>query len=125
MNHSHYGQTEKTTSFIIVFRPHQRPAWAQTFESEEQFVDCWVNGIFDKSCFANNNIEVSDQPNYDDAVADVGHDLNSLTRLDSAEEVNRYLNEVGYCGAHNKGYTAVTDCARELRWLDEEAEEAE
>ncbi|MGH9930994.1 MAG: hypothetical protein ACREA9_17440 [Pyrinomonadaceae bacterium] len=40
------------TSFIAVFRPHQRPAWAEVYDSEESFCDAWVNGRFARSCNA-------------------------------------------------------------------------
>jgi hypothetical protein len=108
--------------FIIVFRPHITPAWAETFASEQQFVNAWINGAYAKRCSADNAL-ASENPSYQDAVEDVGHDLHNLTRLDNVDEVQRYLNEEDYAGRHNKGYGAVAEAARELGWMPEESEE--
>jgi hypothetical protein len=102
--------------FILVFRPHQRPAWARYFESEDEFVSDWAEGVYDRSCSCNNNLSEEDRElTYDNAFADVAHDLSSLTRLDSAEEANDYINN--YRG-HNKGTHSVIEAASRLGWLD-------
>lgn len=106
---------EKGGMFILVFRPHTRKAWAEAFSSEGQFVTCWLNGYFNLSCFAS-QYEGETRPTYVEAINAVGHDLYCLTRLDSAEEVRRYIHEPGYAGPHNKGYTAAAQCARDIGW---------
>jgi hypothetical protein len=110
------GRTRRNKPFILVFRPHQRPAWARYFESEDEFITDWSNGYFDKSCNCNGEFPPDDvEQDYDSAHADVGHDLHSLTRLDSAEEVHNYINN--YRG-HNKGARSVIDQASYLGWVD-------
>ena len=102
--------------FILVFRPHQRPAWAYAYESEDEFVADWSDGYFDRSCNCNGEFPPDDtERTYDNAFADVAHDLSSLTRIDSAEEANDYINN--YRG-HNKGTHSVIEAASRLGWLD-------
>lgn len=104
--------------FIAVFRPHQRPAWAQVFENEQEFIDAWVNGFFDRSCYANNNLDESESEHtFSNAWSDVGHDLYNLTRLDSAQEVASYLNDRNYAGHHNKALDDVRRCAEAIGWF--------
>lgn len=111
---------QQQTAFIAVFRPHQRPAWAQVFESEQDFVDAWANGYFDASCHANGDLEESEREHtFFNAWHDAGHDLYTLTRLDSAEEVASYLLDREYAGHHNKGLRDVRRCAEELGWIAE------
>jgi hypothetical protein len=102
--------------FILVFRPHRRPAWAESFETEQDFVDAWTDGYYRTLCHAEPD---GDEPlDYEHAFDSVGHDLSGLTRLDSADEVRRYLTESDYAGRHNKGLDAVSVAARELGWLE-------
>ncbi len=106
--------------FILVLRPHQRPAWAEAFDSEEDFISAWANGSYDRSCSCNCNLDEEDQElTYDNAFKDVSHDLSRLTRLDSAEETLRYTNERDYLGHHNKGITSVMQEAKRIGWVDE------
>jgi hypothetical protein len=112
----------KSLPFILVFRPHTTPAWAETFRNEQDFINAWVNGDFTRRCSADGS-DASDEPTFDEAYAAVSHDLHNLTRLDNADEVQRYLSDEGYAGHHNKGYGAVAQAARELGWLHEEPEE--
>ena len=113
------------SDFIVVFRPHQRSAWSTTFTSEQHFLDAWINGEFDSSCFADSgrycreneledeNYELKRPLTFDDAWSDVRHDLHTLTRIDSREEYEAYIASPG----HNKGYSSVRACAQELGWL--------
>lgn len=100
--------------FIIVFRPHQMPATAFAFRSEADFLRNHINYGKPSSDF-----DAIENPTYDDAIEDAGRDLSRLTRLDSAEEVARYLADHNYCGHHNKGYSAVMKAAEELGWMPE------
>jgi len=132
-------ETSTKTPFILVFRPHQRPAWADSFDSESQLIDAWANGEFERACFAKPSSEtipcaacdgegcdacdgngctwIDEEMTIDNALASLGHDLHGLTRLDSAEEVDRYLREPDYCGRHNRGEGAVRRAAKTLGWL--------
>lgn len=106
--------------FIAVFRPHQRPAWAEWYSSEDEFLALYRNRVFARLCFAEPLPDES--PDFDAAWEDVGHDLSRLTRLDSAEEVEHYLaHEQG----HNSGRSAVAACAREIGWCTDDEEEEE
>lgn len=110
---------QQQTPFIAVFRPHQRKAWAQVFDTEQEFIDAWANGHFDASCHCNNDLEEAElERTFANAWSDVGHDLHALTQLDSAEEVARYLGGCDYYGRHNKATGEVERCARELGWID-------
>jgi hypothetical protein len=114
------GETMNATPFILAFRPHRRPAWADSFESEAELIDAWQSGQYDRECFANNNLSDEERaPTIENALAAVGHDLHALTRLNSAEECRRYLGERNYAGHHNKGYAEVSEAARELGWLED------
>lgn len=118
------AQQQQQTAFIAVFRPHQRPAWAQVFENEQAFIDAWANGYFDRSCHANGDLEESEREHtFYNAWHDAGHDLYSLTRLDSAEEVASYLSDRQYAGHHNKGLGQVRRCAEELGWIVDESDD--
>jgi hypothetical protein len=110
---------------ILVFRPHQSPAWAVSCRDKQDVVNDFLNDRFDVAAL---NAPCDDEA-FDriEAAADVdekfsiaceiiGHDLNSLAVLESADEVFRYINERDYAGQHNKGLNAVTECARELGW---------
>ena len=110
------------TAFIAVFRPHQRRAWAQVFDSEQSFTDAWANGHFDRSCHCNgdNLTEEEREMTFDNAVADAKHDLHTLTFLDSAEEAESYLTDRNYAGHHNKAVGEVRRCAEELGWIKSE-----
>lgn len=119
-------------SFILVFRPHQRPAWAATYNEEDDLVSAFQRGAFATSCHAPCTAEEIDamdgktpDEQYAIAFESVGHDLNCLTRLDNPDEVERYLNERDYCGHHNKGCSAVAVEARELGWIVDEPDEDE
>ena len=119
--------------FILVFRPHQRPAWATHYDCESDFVDAFLNDNFARSCNAEctgDDLDAlsaceTDDDKYQVAFERVGHDLSALTRLDSAEEVGRYFIENDYCGRHNKGHEAVEREAREIGWGCEESEVVE
>jgi hypothetical protein len=107
--------------FILVFRPHQRPAWAQSFKSNEEFIKAWRNGDFDQSCSTNRDLSKEDQePTYNNAYSDVGHDLALLTRLHSADEARKYLMHSNLLGRHNKGIGSVLKVAVELGWVPED-----
>jgi hypothetical protein len=109
--------------FILVFRPHRSPAWAEAFESEEDFISNWANGYYDKSCACNNNLsEDESEHTYENAFADARHDLHSITRLESKEEVLRYINDEKYYGSHNKGVDSAWKAAVQLGWLEDESE---
>jgi len=82
--------------FVIVFRPHQRPAWAETFDSEEEFVDRFKANSF-KWCNAEytgkdaDEMEGMNESQQFAYVFDrVAHVVNALTRLDDADDVERY-----------------------------------
>lgn len=110
---------EDSTAFILVFRPHQRPAWADAFDCDQEFVDAWVNGEYDRSCSANNNLEDPEQEaNYENAITDCGHDLHNVTRLDSELEVKDYLAS----RQHNMGISSVIKASKRLGWNVEDAE---
>ena len=113
---------------ILVFRPHRSPAWAATFADKQELVDDFLNDMFDSAGLN----AACDQATFDRimATADsarrcelalevIGHDLHSLTTLETVGECVRYLAERDYAGQHNKGLNAVTACARELGWLEE------
>lgn len=118
--------------FLLVFRPHQRPAWCHSYDSEDEFIISLQRDNFARNCHADYDVETrdamasatSDDERYRVAFERVGHDLNSLTRLDSADEVTRYLCERDYCGHHNKGYAAVESAAREIGWMDDDSDAA-
>ena len=38
--------------FILVFRPHQRAAWAVSYDIEQDFIAQSLNDAFDRSCHA-------------------------------------------------------------------------
>lgn len=100
--------------FIVVFRPHQRPAWAEAYNSEDVFIRQWQNGSFDRSCFCNNNLsEEASRPTFENAWDDAGHDLHAITRLDSVAEVRAYLKNPG----HNPALSDVRQAAADLGWL--------
>jgi hypothetical protein len=104
--------------FILVFRPHQRPAWAYGYHSENAFVSDWANGVYDRSCSCNNDLSEEEQElTYDNAFTDAAHDLHCLTRLDSAEE---FMNYVQNDRGHNKGVNSVIKEARRLGWIADE-----
>lgn len=106
--------------FIAVFRPHQGPARAEWFEGEAEFLWGYCNGAFARNFFAEPRPD--ELPDFDAAWEDVGHDLSSLTRLDSAEEVRNYIeNERG----HNPGLAAVAACARQIGWYTDDDDEEE
>jgi hypothetical protein len=106
-------------SFILVFRPHQRPAWAESFESDDEFVRGWQNGFYDRSCSANYDLTDQEQePTYENAIRDCGHDLHCITRLDSSEEVEAYLES----RQHNMARTDVSKEAKRLGWMIEDDE---
>jgi hypothetical protein len=107
------------SSFILVFRHHQLPADAVAYQSEQEFTTAYDNGQFDKSC-ACSSWQRDENATYDEAIDDAGHDLHQLTRLDSAGEVHRYVDDRGYCGQHNKGISSVISAAKELGWWPEE-----
>lgn len=52
-------------------------------------------------------------------MASIGHDLHGVTRLDSADEVQRYLSDPNYAGRHNRGVDSVNHAAKSLGWIDE------
>lgn len=119
-------------SFMLVFRPHQRPAWAAAYNEDDDFVSAFQRGAFASSCHAPCTGEDDDEmagktpeQQYAIAFARVSHDLNCLTRLDDRDEVERYLTERDYCGHHNKGYSAVEAEARDLGWIDDGDHEEE
>ena len=102
--------------FILAFRPHQMPAWAYAYESEDEFVSDWAEGAYDHSCSCNNSLSEEDRElTYENAFDDVRHDLYCLTRLDSADDVTDYLNN--YSG-HNKGTHSIIEAASRLGWVE-------
>ena len=113
-------------SLILVFRPHQSPAWAVSCRDKQDVVNDFLDDRFDVAAL---NAPCDDEA-FDriKATADIdrqceiaaeviGHDLHSLTQLETAEECARYIAERDYAGQHNKGLNAVTECARELGWI--------
>lgn len=118
--------------FILVFRPHQRKAWAKSFNCESDFVDGFLRDYYARSCNADADGETLDamegksqSERYAIAFERVAHDLNCLTRLDDAAEVSRYVDERDYSGHHNKAIDSVEQIAREIGWLERPAEEEE
>lgn len=119
--------------FLLVFRPHQRPAWCYCYNDEDEFVNSFQRDHFARNCNADCDGETmdamaaatSDEARYEIVFERVAHDLNCLTRLDSADEVTRYLCERDYCGHHNKGYASVETAAREIGWLTDDVEDDE
>jgi hypothetical protein len=117
------GNDESQKPFILVFRPHQRPAWACGYHSEDAFVSDWANGAYDRLCSCNNDLSEEEQElTYDNAFADAAHDLHCLTRLDSAEE---FVNYVENYKGHNKGTNSVIEVAKQLGWITDEDDEDE
>lgn len=116
----------KSDPFILVFRPHQTPAWAIVFQSDREFIESWKNGDFDRRCFTNSDLsEKQEIPTYENATLDVGHDLHNLTRLDSAEQVERYLFDPEMYGRHNRGSDKVAKAAIDLGWIQDGDEESD
>jgi len=116
--------------FVIVFRPHQRPAWAETFDSEEGFVDSFKGDSFKLRCNAEYTGEDADEmegmnesQQFAYVFDRVAHDLYALTRLDDADEVERYLCQKDYCGHHNKACCVVESEARAIGWIVESLKE--
>jgi hypothetical protein len=110
---------EQQGAFILVFRPHQRAAWAESFESDDEFVRGWQNGFYDRSCSANCDLTDEEQEaTYKNAIRDCGHDLHCITRLDSSEEVEAYLES----RQHNMARTDVFKEAKRLGWMIEDDE---
>ena len=110
--------------FILVFRPHQRPAWAVSYETEHDFIAQFLNDAFATSCHADADGETCDaldgkehDERYVIVFDRVAHDLSALTRLDHADEVEKYLKVRDYCGHHNKGEGAVDRAAREIGFI--------
>lgn len=109
---------------IIVFHPHQRPGWAESFDSRDAVVSAWGNGFFDRSCACNNNLSDEESaPTFDNAIADMRHDLNSLTVLESREEFEAYMAR-GLAG-HNRALDSTHAAGVELGWVDEPSEDDE
>jgi hypothetical protein len=105
-------------AFILVFRPHQDRAWADAFETEQDFVRAWGNGVYDRSCSANNDLtDEESELTYDNAFGDCAHDLHCITRLDSPEEVEAYLES----RQHNMAIDDVVKAAKRLDWIDDYA----
>ena len=115
--------TKTRAPFIAVFRPHQRPAWVHTYDSEQEFIDAWLNGDFARSCFAGPSDEYADieNPTFDDAVNDVGHDLHDLTLLMFAGDFQHMLGHTG----HNWPASKVREAAERLGWIAPQPEEIE
>lgn len=109
--------------FMLVFRPHQRRAWAEKFDDEQEVVRLWLNGMYNSGCGCRPG-EASSL-DYDGAIEDLGRDMSRLTRLDNAEECQRYLTDPDYAGRHNKGLDDVISIARSLGWVDEDEEEGD
>jgi len=103
-------------AFILVFRPHQMPAWAEHFYGENDFIRSWANGYYDRSCAANNDLtEEEREMTYENAYRDCKHDLHCITRLDSPEEVEAYLES----RQHNMAIDDVVKAAKRLDWVDD------
>lgn len=108
--------THVYTPFILVFRPHQRPAWADWFRDEQDVIDSLLNRYYATRC----NAEWSEdrQPSYDEAIEELEHDLHGITRLNSADELRRYVSDRDWHGPHNKGVDAAVRAGRSLGWID-------
>jgi hypothetical protein len=115
-------------SLILVFRPHQSPAWAAAFPNKQAVVDAFTNDEFavpliGAPCNGSDWEQLRAMPTVDEkfslATEIIGHDLNSLAVLESADEVFRYINEREYYGQHNKGIGSVWRQACELGWVPE------
>jgi hypothetical protein len=104
-------------TFILVFRPHQRAAWATGYSNEAELVRCWIRGEFVRSCFAPG--PAGDDESYEAAIEQIGHVLHNLTRLDSPEQVARYCGERDYSGRYNKARAAVMLEAYSLGWFND------
>lgn len=101
-------------SFIIVLHPRQRPGWADYYESKDDFIEAWINGEYDRQCFTNNNLSEADQEEtFDNALFDVGHDLNGVTLLESRQEYEAYMKRGDQ---HNPAYDSVRRAAINLEW---------
>lgn len=105
-------------AFILVFRPHQMRAWAEAFYSENDFIRSWANGYYDRSCAANSELtDEESELTYDNAFRDCAHDLHCITRLDSPQEVEAYLES----RQHNMAIDDVIKAAKRLDWIDDYA----
>jgi len=103
-------------AFILVFRPHQRSAWAEGFECDDEFVRGWRNGCYDRSCSANFDLTDKEQePTYENAIRDCQHDLHCITRLDSPAEFEQYVES----RQHNMAISDVFKEAKRLGWICE------
>jgi hypothetical protein len=117
--------------FILVFRPHQRPAWAAAYDTESDVVCALRNDLFARSCNADCDGDTLDalsaaesaEERYRIAIERIGHDLYGLTRLDDQDEAERYCSERDYCGHHNKGIRSVVGVCREIGWFDDGEQE--
>jgi len=104
-----------SSAFIVVFRPQQRAAWAESFQSEQDFVEAFLRGDFDRSCNCSSSLSAS--PSFNDVLNIVSNDLYCVTILDSAEECKVYVEKSEYCGRHNKGINSVVNAALEIGWF--------
>jgi hypothetical protein len=124
------------TGLILVFRPHQRPAWADYFSSREAVVGSWINGEYDRQVFANFEHYMTEtygedtpekpwpKPSFDDAVSDLQHDLNCLTILETPQEAIDYI--AGKNGSrHNRGTGAVETEAACAGWIESENDDSD
>jgi len=107
---------KQQAAFILVFRPHQTSAWAESFESDDEFIRSWRNGYYDRSCSANYDLTDEEQePTYENAIRDCQHDLHCITRLDSPAEFAQYVESQ----QHNMAVSDVFKEAKRLVWIRE------
>ena len=99
------------TPIVVVFRPHQLPAWAEVHASREQLIDAWVDGHYNAKCSA--NADAYESPSWDDCLESLGEDLHALTVLESREEYEQYMR----APEHNAGIAAVRAAAIEAGWV--------
>jgi len=102
---------------IIIEHPHQTPAKAYTVYTLEELLT-----------IASDDYEQSDgsesEPiDAETAITYLGHDLNGITVLESAEEAKAYLERAASTNAltrgHNPGLNVTRKAAVELGWIEE------
>lgn len=101
--------------FIVVFIPHQRPQFVRTFESEQNLVDRWVNGEFARSCSAGPSEDYREESSwtFDNAIADLGHDLSNLLVIRDADEYEAEMKLDRVRGVRKE----LIEAAVELGWV--------
>jgi len=102
---------------IIIEHPHQTPARAYVIDTlEELLTIAWCD-------YQRSDGSKPEPTDAETAIAWLGHDLNGITVLESAEEAKVYLKRAMstdrlICG-HNPGLNVAYKVAVELGWIEE------